>query len=80
MPQMVLDVTPELQERVDFWCGETQQSPDILVIHALEGYLDDLEDEEPPLNDDELEGLRIAEQELDEGKGIPFSDVMKELW
>ena len=50
------------------------------MIHALEGYLDDLEDEEPPLNDDELEGLRIAEQELDEGKGIPFSDVMKELW
>ena len=46
MPQMVLDVTPELQERVDFWCGETQQSPNILMLHALEGYLDDLEDEE----------------------------------
>ena len=80
MPQMVLDVTPELQERVDFWCLETQQSPNVLMLHAIEDYLDDLEDKEPPLNNDELEGLRIAEKELDEGKGIPFSDVMQELW
>ena len=56
MPQMVLDVTPELQERVDFWCGETQQSPNILMLHALEGYLDDLEDEE-----DYADAVRISE-------------------
>ena len=56
MPQMVLDVTPELQERVDFWCGETQQSPNILLLHALEGYLDDLEDEE-----DYEDAVRISE-------------------
>ena len=46
MPQMVLDVTPELQERVDFWCLETQQSPNVLMLHAIEDYLDDLEDKE----------------------------------
>ena len=56
MPQMVLDVTPELQERVNFWCGETQQSPNILMLHALEGYLDDLEDEE-----DYEDAVRISE-------------------
>ena len=56
MPQMVLDVTPELQERVDFWCGETQQSPNILMLHALEDYLDDLEDEE-----DYEDAVRISE-------------------
>ena len=83
MPQMVLDVTPELQERVNFWSGETRQSPNILVLHAIEGYLDDLEDldeKEPPLNDDEREGLLVAERELAEGKGISFSEVMRELW
>ena len=56
MPQMVLDVTPELQERVDFWCRETQQSPNILMLHALEDYLDDLEDEE-----DYEDAVRISE-------------------
>ena len=56
MPQMVLDVTPELQERMNFWCGETQQSPNMLMLHALEGYLDDLEDME-----DYEDAVRISE-------------------
>ena len=56
MPQMVLDVTPELQERMDFWCGETQQSQNILMLHAIEGYLDELEDME-----DYEDAVRISE-------------------
>lgn len=56
MPQMVFDVTPELQERVDFWCGETQQSTNNFMLHAIEGYLDELEDME-----DYEDALKISE-------------------
>ena len=44
--------------------------PVTYVIHAF-----DYDDDEPPLNDDELYGLEIAE-----GKAIPFSEVFRDLW
>ncbi len=37
-------------------------------------------DNEPPLNEDELKGLEIAKKELSDGKGIPFAEVIKDLW
>ena len=37
-------------------------------------------DDEPPLNDDELHGLEIADSEIAEGKAIPFSEVFRDLW
>ena len=40
----------------------------------------DYDDDEPPLNDDELHGLEIADGEIAEGKAIPFSEVFRDLW
>ncbi|MBQ9389813.1 MAG: hypothetical protein IJU07_06530 [Synergistaceae bacterium] len=37
-------------------------------------------DDEPPLNDDEIRGLEIADREIAEGKAIPFSEVFGDLW
>ena len=45
----------------------------IFLQHA--GY----DEDEPPLTEDEIEGLKIAEQEIAEGKGIPFEQLLKEL-
>lgn len=39
-----------------------------------------INDDEPPLNEDEIAGLEIAKRELAEGKGLPFDEVLKELW
>ena len=82
MSQMVLDVTPELQEKVNFWSERVQEAPNVLVLHAIENYIGDLEcdDDEPPLTEEELEDIRIADQEFREGKGIPFAEVLRELW
>ena len=40
----------------------------------------DIDDDEPPLTEDEIRGLEIAKREIAEGKGIPFDEVMRELW
>lgn len=37
-------------------------------------------DDEPPLNDDEIRGIEIADHEIAEGKAIPFSEVFRDLW
>ncbi|MBQ7215828.1 MAG: hypothetical protein IJS39_07560 [Synergistaceae bacterium] len=37
------------------------------------------DEDEPPLTDDEFNGINIAEQEIAEGKGIPLQQVIKEL-
>ena len=37
-------------------------------------------DDEPPLNEDEIRGLEIADREIAEGKAIPFSEVFRDLW
>lgn len=38
------------------------------------------DENEPPLNDDEIEGLKIARQESSVGETIPLSEVLKELY
>ena len=38
------------------------------------------DENEPPLNDDEIEGLKIAKQESSAGETIPLSEVLKELY
>ena len=38
------------------------------------------DENEPPLNDDEIEGLKIARQESVEEKTIPLSEVLKDLY
>lgn len=40
----------------------------------------DIDDDEPPLTEDEIRGLEIAKREIAEGKIIPFDEVMRELW
>ena len=37
-------------------------------------------DDEPPLNEDEIHGLEIADREIAEGKAILFSEVFRDLW
>ncbi len=41
---MVLEVPRELEERVSFWSDETRETPDALMLRAIERYLEDLED------------------------------------
>lgn len=38
------------------------------------------DEDEPPLTEDEIEGLKLAEQDIAEGRIIPFDQVIKELW
>lgn len=38
------------------------------------------DENEPPLNDDEIEGRKIARQESSAGETIPLSEVLKELY
>ena len=37
------------------------------------------DEDEPPLTDDEIEAIKLAEQDIAEGKGIPISELLKEL-
>lgn len=55
-----------------------EQIPLILdyIIRNQFGY----DEDEPPLTEDEIEGLKIAKQEIAEGKVIPLSKVMEELY
>ena len=56
------------------------------IIHVIEDGCNDefliqigYDENEPPLNDDEIEGLKIARQESLEGNTIPLSEVLKVL-
>ena len=46
MPQILLDFTPELQERINFWSSKNNKTPDIFIKNVLAEYLEDLEDYE----------------------------------
>ena len=41
---MALEVPQELEERISFWSDETHETPDVLMLRAIERYLEDLED------------------------------------
>ena len=46
MPEIVLDFTPELKERVDFWSSRNNKTPDAFLKNIIAEYLEDLEDYE----------------------------------
>ena len=46
MPQIILNVTPELLARVNYWSEQSKQSPENLAIDLLEEYFDDCDDAE----------------------------------
>lgn len=41
MPQMTLDISPELGARLDAWSRETRQTPEVLALGLLEEFFDD---------------------------------------
>ena len=46
MPQILLEVTPEFQERIKFWSSKTNKTPDLFIKSVIAEYLEDLEDYE----------------------------------
>lgn len=50
------------------------------VLTALDYVSSFLPDEEPPLNEDELEGLRSADRDIAEGRVRSFAEAIKDLW
>ena len=43
---MVLEVPKDLEERVCVWSGKAKETPDALMLRAIEQYIEDLEDYE----------------------------------
>ena len=46
MPEIVLDFSLELKERVDFWSSKNNKTPDAFLKNIIAEYLEDLEDYE----------------------------------
>lgn len=46
MPQFVLELSPEMRERIEVRSGEVNQKPESFMLMAIEQYLEDLEDAE----------------------------------
>ena len=46
MPKLTLEITPEFQERVNFWSHKKNKKPDIFLKNIIVEYLEDLEDYE----------------------------------
>ena len=46
MPQIVLNVSPELNSRVNFWGSRGNETPEQLTLRLLEEYVEDCEDAE----------------------------------
>ena len=44
MPQIMLDVTPELERRMGEWSQEFKSPPGTLAVNLLEEYFDDCDD------------------------------------
>lgn len=66
--KMLIGLINDLQE---------EKLPQIIeyVMRETIGY----DEDEPPLTEDELREIAIAEQEIAEGKGIPLSELLKEF-
>ena len=43
MPQMVLNITPELSNRINFWGNLGNETPEQLTLRLLEEYVSDCE-------------------------------------
>ena len=72
MPQMVLEFTPEFQERVNFWSGRQHEDPDTFLKKIIAERLEDMEDYE--------EAARVA-AEIKAGrmKTDPWEEVRARL-
>ena len=46
MSQVSLELTPEIQERVNFWSNRNNKTPDVFLRDIIAEYLEDLEDYE----------------------------------
>lgn len=67
MPQVLLDFTPELQERVNFWSRRNNKKPDVFLKHIIADYLEDLEDyEEAAMVHSEIQADRMKTHSWEE--------------
>ena len=46
MPQVSLDFTPELNERINFWSNRDKEKPDVFLKKIISEHIEDLEDYE----------------------------------
>ena len=44
MPKLIINITPELQERVNYWSRQAGQPAEKLAVSLLEEYFDDCDD------------------------------------
>ena len=65
MSQILLDFTPELQERVNYWSRRNNKSPEVFMRNIISEYLEDLEDYE--------EAARISQ-------GIKSGEIKTHSW
>ena len=64
MPQVLLNFTPELNERINFWSSKDKEKPDVFLSKIIAEYIEDLEDYE--------EAARIS-SEIDAGRMKVYS-------
>ncbi|MBR0069508.1 MAG: hypothetical protein IJP97_03335 [Synergistaceae bacterium] len=64
MPQVSLEFTPELNERINFWSSRDKEKPDIFLKRIISEHIEDLEDYE--------EAVRIS-SEVDAGRMKVYS-------
>ncbi|MBR0034798.1 MAG: hypothetical protein IJP54_03890 [Synergistaceae bacterium] len=69
--QLKLDIIARVLDLSDELLPETME----YIMRQSIGY----DEDEPPLTEDELQEIAIAEQEIAEGKGIPLSELLKEF-
>ena len=69
--QLKLDIIARVLDMSDELLPETME----YIMRQSIGY----DEDEPPLTEDELREIAIAEQEIAEGKGIPLSELLKEF-
>ena len=67
MPQVILDVSPEIQERVNFLSRENDKSPNVFIMNILKERLEDMEDYEEAVKiSAEIESGRMKTYSLEE--------------
>ncbi|MBQ7221442.1 MAG: hypothetical protein IJS28_10720 [Synergistaceae bacterium] len=72
-------VSPQRKTLISLVCDIPEEKlPQMMnyVMREVIGY----DEDEPPLTEDEIEGLKLAEQDIAEGRIIPFEEALKELW
>ena len=70
--QLKIDIIARVLDMSDELLPETME----YIMRQSIGY----DEDEPPLTEDEIEGIKQAEKDIAEGRIIPFDQVIKELW